>query len=248
MVAASILVVDDDQRLCQLVATYLRRQGWVVMAAKSIASADKLLAQFSFDAMVLDIMMPEEDGLSWAERTQKKPDRPPILFLSARDGVDDRIKGLEFGAEDYLVKPFEPKELALRLQRLIKRQGASDAKDKISAVKSKDNTKPQEPRVTLGQWQYDPHRQEVRWVGEGQKNQAQTLNKTECLILDMLIAQAGVPLSRDRLFDNLDDADNIRTVDMHMTRLRRKIEDDPKNPRIIRTVRGVGYVLVLPAS
>ncbi len=224
-----ILVVDDDDRLRTLLQRYLSENGFVVITASSADEAKTAFGTFSFDLMVLDIMMPGESGLDLARFFRSHADlrarQTPILFLTARAEAEERIEGLEAGADDYLVKPFEPKELLLRLHAILRR----------AMVKNGGG----EPLLRLGQWVYDPSRDELR-NGED----VLRLTDMEAGLMRVLAAELGEVVSRESLAAQTKSEVNDRTIDVQVTRLRRKIEQDPKNPRYLVTVRGEGYMLM----
>ena len=216
-----ILVVDDDNGIRDLLARYLRQQGCAVLTARNTREARAQVAHFSFDVIILDIMMPQETGLSLAQEWQLQKFDTPIIFLTAKGETEDRIQGLESGADDYLVKPFEPKELLLRLQALIRRT-------------QKQST----ALLQFGRWQWDATRQ---LLVDGSESIA--LSVAESNLLSLLISQIGQPVNRHMLADKLGLDGNERTIDVQIARLRQKIEPDVKRPRYIQTIRGEGYVL-----
>ena len=220
-----LLVIDDDDRIRGLIKEYLARAGFRVSAAADAAAARRLLDKLSFDLLVLDVMMPGEDGLSlarWLRSLPGEAGRTPILILTARGLADDRIAGLAVGADDYLAKPFEPMELVLRIEAILRR--ASPRADAVS-------------RIQLGRCAFDPTRGELT-----RDDQPVRLTQGEAQLLRQLAAAAHEPV--DRLALASDGAEGGgRAVDIQVTRLRRKIEDDPKNPRYLQTVRGIGYML-----
>jgi two-component system, OmpR family, phosphate regulon response regulator OmpR len=221
--APHILVVDDDNRIRQLLARYLLSQSLRVTAAADAGEARQKLKVIEFDAIVLDVMMPGEDGLSLTVSLRKTRD-VPILLLTARADSTDRIAGLEAGADDYLTKPFEPRELLLRLANLIKRRGTPDSLlDRES--------------VRFGRFVYDLKREELTDNGVSVR-----LTDRERQLLSLLGRAPSGTVSRDALIDNQGSVGE-RTIDVQMNRLRRKIEDDPANPVYLQTVRGVGYRL-----
>ncbi len=218
-----LLVVDDDERLRSLLQRYLTSSGFRVTAAADASEARALIKSLTFDALVLDVMMPGESGFDLAESLRAHSD-VPILMLTARGEPADRIEGLERGADDYLGKPFEPRELMLRLSALLRR------------TRSADRTPLRQ--VRMGANVFDLERGELRHEGKIVR-----LTGSETQLLKVLAANAGHSFSRSALCSKLDIALE-RSVDVQVTRLRRKIEDDPKLPLYIQTVRGVGYVLV----
>ena len=220
-----LLVIDDDTRLRDLLRRYLSEQGFRVTTAHDAADARAKLRSLTFDMLILDIMMPGESGLSLT-RTLRAASDVPILLLSAMSETDDRIAGLSSGADDYLSKPFEPRELVLRINAVLRRVQAP--------IEEAVNES-----VHFGGFCFDLGREELRRGGVQVR-----LTATETLLLKALARQPGIPLSRDDLVAESPMIDNLRTIDVQMARLRRKIEGDPKYPRYLQTVRGIGYVLV----
>jgi two-component system phosphate regulon response regulator OmpR len=223
-----LLVVDDDERIRQLLAKFLARNGFWVTPARDAAQARRLIEGLEFDLLILDVMMPGEDGLSLT-RALRERFMTPIILLTARGETGDRIAGLEVGADDYLAKPFEPRELLLRINAILRRAAPVEP--------------PQEqPRaLMLGDVRYDSQRAEL-WRGSEQVR----LTSTEIALMRILSASPHAPVSRARLVAELGGADGgaqERAVDVQITRLRRKIESDPKAPRYLQTVRGAGYML-----
>lgn len=216
-----LLVVDDDDRIRELLKEYLTRQKFRVTAAAHAASARRLLGLLDFDLLISDIMMPGEDGLSLA-RTIRETSSVPILILSARGLADDRIEGLRLGADDYLAKPFEPKELLLRIEAILRRTGHKNILPKT---------------ISLGDYEFDLERSELSKNGHLVR-----LTEAELVLLNYLAQRANVPVDRVELARDSVDTSG-RAVDVQVTRLRRKIEFDPKNPRYLQTIRGKGYLL-----
>ena len=227
-----ILVVDDDDRLRALLKQYLSEQGFFVSTAADSTEADALLKHFAIDLMVLDVMMPRETGIEYAQRlraqcvAEGEPLRyPPILLLTARTEAEDRIAGLESGAQDYLGKPFAPRELLLRIENILQRSSAPS------------------PGVATSILQFGPYRFDLR---SGQLSGADgmiylTTSEIECLRI--LAESAGQPVSRERMAELAGDLNNERSVDVQINRLRKKIEAQPAKPIYIQTVRNAGYVL-----
>ena len=215
-----LLVVDDDARLRELLRRYLSDSGFRVTAAADASEARSNLASFAFDLVVLDVMMPGESGLELT-RALRADGRIPVLLLTAMAEPEDRINGLEQGADDYLSKPFEPRELVLRVRNLLQRRPATD-------VASKD--------IRFGGCRFDVVRGELYLGGD-----LVHLTAAEAGLLSMLAQKAGQAVSREELSISL--SGNLRNVDVQMTRLRRKIERDPRFPRYLQTVRGTGYIL-----
>jgi len=220
-----LLVIDDDDRIRSLLKEYLARAGFRVSTARDAAAARKLMEQLSFDLLVLDVMMPGEDGLTFARWLRGRPGdtgRTPILILTARGLADERIEGLSTGADDYLPKPFEPMELVLRIEAILRR-----AAPRTSAG----------GRIQLGRCAFDLGRGELT-----RDDQPVRLTEGEAQLLRRLAGAAHAAVDRLDLARDAADGGG-RAVDIQVTRLRRKIEDDPKNPRYLQTVRGVGYML-----
>ncbi|MES2435903.1 MAG: response regulator [Pseudomonadota bacterium] len=223
-----LLVVDDDERIRGLLQKFLIRNGFLVSTARDAAQARRLLAGLEFDMLVLDVMMPGEDGISLT-RALRATLTVPILLLTAKGETSNRIEGFEAGADDYLIKPFEPKELLLRINAILRRVPA--AKPTTAAPKV----------LHMGPVRYDMDRGEL-WRGQDLIR----LTSTEAALMRIFSAQPGTPMSRDKLVGDMpreDSAGQERAVDVQITRLRRKIEDDPKSPRYLQTVRGEGYML-----
>jgi len=219
-----LLVVDDDERLRALLQRYLSTNGYRVSAAAGAAEARQLLANMEFDLLVLDVMMPGESGLDFAHDLRRSS-QVPILMLTARGDPADRIAGLERGADDYLPKPFEPRELLLRINALLRR---------VQAPAPAAAAQP----LRMGTALFDPEGGRLTKSGKPVK-----LTGAEAALLQLFAAHAGRPFSRADLCKRLGVALE-RSIDVQVTRLRRKIEDDPKLPLYLQTVRGVGYMLV----
>jgi two-component system phosphate regulon response regulator OmpR len=221
--SAHLLVVDDDARLRSLLHRFLTQQGFRVTTAADAAEARALIKSIDFDCLILDVMMPGENGFDLASDLRAQSDLP-ILMLTARGESEDRITGLERGADDYLPKPFEPRELMLRATALVRR--------------TRSKRPPPHREIKMGTCLFDLERAELTRAGKRVK-----LTGSEAQLLKLFAANAGRPFSRSALCARLNIALE-RSVDVQVTRLRRKIEEDPKLPLYIQTVRGVGYVLV----
>jgi len=220
--------VDDDQRIRELLQKYLMRNGFMVSIARDAAQAKRLLKGLAFDLIVLDIMMPEQDGLSLTRELRETIDTP-ILLLTARNEVEDRISGLEAGADDYLPKPFEPKELLLRIHAILRRMP--------DVAPPEDTPK----MLSLGATRYDVQKGEL-WDGDTQIR----LTSTESELMRIFSKNIGQALSRMDLVTQMgreDGNSQDRAIDVQITRLRKKIETNPKEPRYLQTVRGSGYML-----
>jgi two-component system phosphate regulon response regulator OmpR len=219
--AAHILVVDDDQRIRDLLARYLFEHGFRVTTAPDAATARSTMAGLVFDVIILDVMMPGENGLALA-RDLKGTSNIPICMLTARAEPEERIQGLEIGVDDYIAKPFEPRELLLRLQNILKRrQRASGPRDE----------------VTMGDFVFHVGRGELRRGEESIK-----LTERERELLRQFAQRPGMPVARHELAAD-DSTGTERAIDVQINRLRRKIETDPANPVYLQTVRGKGYIL-----
>jgi len=217
-----LLVVDDDARLRDLLRRYLSENGFRVTVAADADEARANLASFAFDLIVLDVMMPGESGLDLT-LSLRRSGRLPVLLLTAMAEPDDRINGLEQGADDFLAKPFEPRELVLRIRNIIERRGVADEPTRT---------------VRFGGFRFDIARGELFRGGE-----IVHLTAAEAGLLSSLAARAGEAVSREDLSQSAQFGGNVRNVDVQMTRLRRKIEPDPRYPRYLQTVRGTGYAL-----
>lgn len=228
-----ILVVDDDTRLRRLLARYLSEHGFRVTTAETAEQARRQLQGLMFDLLVLDVMMPGEDGNDLTAAIRQGQEIPaghrhlPVLLLTARAESSDRITGLEAGADDYLTKPFEPKELLLRIHSILRRVHRIE-------VTAPEAAGP----VRLGRWVFNPEREELTDNGTSVR-----LTQTETRLLKALAQAPGEIVSREELSEQAGLSGNSRTIDVQVTRLRRKIESDPRNPRYLMTVRGEGYVL-----
>ena len=220
-----LLVVDDDDRIRTLLKEFLARNGFRVTAARDAHAARRLLDTLDFDLAVFDVMMPGEDGFSlarWLRGRSGISAATPILMLTARGLPEDRIEGLSLGAYDYLSKPFEPQELLLRIEAILRRANARPTGQE---------------RLKLGRCTFDLDRAEL-FVGD----EPVRLTEAEAQLLKQLAQSPNLAIDRMDLARDTADATG-RAVDVQVTRLRRKIESDPKNPRYLQTVRGVGYML-----
>ena len=224
-----LLIVDDDERIRDLLKKFLMRNGFLVTAARDAAHARRILSGLDFDLIVLDVMMPGEDGMSLT-RAIRETSMTPVLLLTARGETEDRIMGLEAGADDYLPKPFEPKELLLRINAILRRMPEMQEPDTAPKM------------LNLGPIRYDIERGDM-WQGD----EILRLTATETQLMKIFSASPGEPISRTKLVEELGrdrGQAQERAVDVQITRLRRKIEADPKQPRYLQTVRGAGYMLV----
>ncbi|WP_435140037.1 response regulator [Pseudopelagicola sp. nBUS_19] len=227
-VDSHLLIIDDDERIRGLLRKFLMRNGFLVTAARDAAHARRILTGLDFDLIVLDVMMPGEDGMSLT-RAIRETSMTPILLLTARGETDDRIAGLEAGADDYLAKPFEPKELLLRINAILRRMPELDEMEAVPKI------------LHFGPVRYDIDRGEM-WEGENLVR----LTATEAQLMRIFSANPGEPISRTRLVEDLGrdkGQAQERAVDVQITRLRRKLEENPKQPKYLQTVRGAGYML-----
>ena len=219
---AHLLVVDDDARLRDLLRRYLVESGFRVTVAADAQEARARLQSLAFDLLILDVMMPGEDGLALTE-SLRRTSVVPILLLTAMADSEKRIDGLERGADDYLTKPFEPRELVLRIRNILQR--VAQPPERVEELR-------------LGSCRFDLKRGALYRGGEPVR-----LTSAEAALLSALAKKPGEAISREALSQEAQCSGNLRTVDVQMTRLRRKIERDPKFPRYLQTVRGTGYVL-----
>jgi two-component system phosphate regulon response regulator OmpR len=225
---AHLLIVDDDERIRNLLQKFLIRNGFLVSVARDAAHARRILLGLDFDLIVMDVMMPGEDGVSLT-RYLRETRTTPVLLLTAKGETEDRILGLEAGADDYLGKPFEPKELLLRINAILRRAPVVEPAMTLPKV------------MNLGDVRYDVDRGEM-WMGSGRVR----LTATESQLMRIFSSNPSKPLSRTRLVEELGrDGGQAqeRAVDVQITRLRRKIENNPKQPRYLQTIRGAGYML-----
>ena len=217
---AHILVVDDDDGIRNLVKKYLNENNFLVTTANNAEDAEEKLKVIKFDLIVLDIMMPGESGLDFISKNKDKYNTP-IILLTAKGEASERVEGLEVGADDYLPKPFEPKELTLRIKNILNKTKSKNIKRVIEF----DNI-----RIDLNKFIIHKDDKEFK------------INNTEKIILEKMINSPGETFSRNYI-GNLISIDKERSVDVIITRLRKKIELDPKNPKYLQTIRGTGYVL-----
>jgi len=215
-----ILVVDDDDRIRDLVKEYLKENKFIVSSASSAEEAKVKLSYFKFDLLVLDVMMPGQNGFELTKEI-KKNSSMPIILLTAKGEVENRIEGLELGADDYLGKPFEPKELLLRIKNIIKKS----AKININKINK------------IGEAQVDLNKMSIQL-----KRKISKINNVEKKVLVEMLASPGKTYSRAQIGE-ISNINQERSIDVMITRLRQKIEVDPKNPKYLQTIRGAGYVL-----
>ena len=217
---AHILIVDDDDRIRELVKQYLNENDYLVTTANSAENAKEKVNIIKFDIIILDIMMPGQSGLDFTNENKKKINTP-IILLTAKGEPSDRIEGLEIGADDYLAKPFEPKELVLRIKNIL----------------NKTKSKSQKRVVNFSNINIDLNKSLII-----KNNREFKINNTEKIILEKMINSPGETFTREEI-GKLINLDKERSIDVIITRLRKKIEVDPKNPKFLQTIRGTGYVL-----
>ena len=217
---AHILIVDDDDRIRELVKQYLNENDYLVTTANSAKDAKEKVNIIKFDIIILDIMMPGQSGLDFTNENKKKINTP-IILLTAKGEASDRIEGLEIGADDYLAKPFEPKELVLRIKNIL----------------DKTKSKSQKRVVNFSNINIDLNKSLII-----KNNREFKINNTEKIILEKMINSPGETFTREAI-GKLINLDKERSIDVIITRLRKKIEVDPKNPKFLQTIRGTGYVL-----
>ncbi|MAH78799.1 MAG: DNA-binding response regulator [Rickettsiales bacterium TMED254] len=216
-----ILCIDDDDKIRKLISKFLIKNNFLVSSSPNAIEAEKLINFYTFDLIILDIMMPKVDGISFLESFRKKNIRTPVLMLSALSGIEKKIKTYKIGCDDYLVKPFEPIELILRINKLLSPR-----------ITAKINQK-----VIFGDYEFDLNLNELRKEKELIK-----LTDKECLILKFLSKNLNTPISREKIASNLNMNNNTRTVDVFIARLRKKIENQDGSS-FLKTVRGKGYTL-----
>ena len=217
---AHLLVVDDDDGIRSLVKKYLNENNFLISTAENAEDAKKKIELIKFDLIILDIMMPGKSGLEFIQENKKGLDTP-IILLTAKGEPNERIEGLEVGADDYLAKPFEPKELVLRIKNILNKTKKISQKRVIEFDKIK---------IDLNKLIIQKNNKEFK------------INNTEKIILEKMINNPGKTFSRENI-GILINLDKERSIDVIITRLRKKIEDDPKNPKFLQTIRGAGYVL-----
>ena len=223
--SAHILVVDDDNRLRSLLQRFLRDNNFYVTTAANAAEARERIRNYKFDILIVDIMMPDETGLEFLSGLRQESD-VPVIMLTAMGETEDRITGLETGADDYLPKPFEPKELVLRIKNILRRTPKNDNK--------------LQEKLNLGLCWYDMSKKELT----AKTGTIIHITPVEQAMLNVLGQKSGQIFSREKLAEVLGAGQSPRSIDVQITRLRKKIEKDSKNPRYLQTVRGKGYMLL----
>ena len=217
---AHILVVDDDDRIRELLKEYLTEKNYLISTSNNAENAKQKIEMIKFDIIILDIMMPGQSGLDLTHSLREKINTP-IILLTAMGEPNERIEGLEKGADDYLAKPFEPKELVLRIQNILKKT---------------------ENKIQVNEIEFNEININLKKLVITKKNNSHKINNTEKIILEKMINSPGQTFSREQI-GKLIKIDKERSIDVIITRLRKKIEDDPKNPKYLQTIRGAGYVL-----
>jgi len=217
---AHILVVDDDDRIRELLKEYLTEENYLISTSNNAENAKQKIEMIKFDIIILDIMMPGQSGLDLTHSLREKINTP-IILLTAMGEPNERIEGLEKGADDYLAKPFEPKELVLRIQNILKKT---------------------ESKIQVNEIEFNEININLKKLVITKKNNSHKINNTEKIILEKMINSPGQTFSREQI-GKLIKIDKERSIDVIITRLRKKIEDDPKNPKYLQTIRGAGYVL-----
>lgn len=220
-----ILVVDDDTRLRRLLQRFLRENGFLVSTAKDADEARLMLKQYRFSLLIVDVMMPKENGVDFL-RQFRQESSVPVIMLTAMGNVEDRIAGLEQGADDYMSKPFEPKELLLRIASVLKRTPAE---------------KKETQKLDLGLYVFDMQSKEL----VSKQGNVMHITPVEQSLLSILGMKSGQVFSREKLSEILGAGQSPRSIDVQITRLRKKIERDSKNPRYLQTLRGKGYMLLV---
>ena len=217
---AHILVVDDDDRIRELLKEYLTEENYLISTSNNAENARQKIEMIKFDIIILDIMMPGQSGLDLTHSLREKINTP-IILLTAMGEPNERIEGLEKGADDYLAKPFEPKELVLRIKNILKKT---------------------ESKIQVNEIEFNEININLKKLVITKKNNSHKINNTEKIILQKMINSPGQTFSREQI-GKLIKIDKERSIDVIITRLRKKIEDDPKNPKYLQTIRGAGYVL-----
>ena len=222
----NILVIDDDTRLRNLLGKFLEDNNFKISLAEDTSKARDLMSQQNFNLLIVDVMMPNENGVDFTKSIRKQNSAIPVIMLTARGETEDRIKGLEAGADDYLPKPFEPKELLLRINNIFKR------------VENTQNTKNTQSNICkFGAFTFDLDSSRLK-----KGDEFIHITDSEAKILTILCQEKGNSISREKL-SNLCGGIDDRSIDVQITRLRKKIEDNPKQPHYLQTVRNLGYIL-----
>jgi two-component system phosphate regulon response regulator OmpR len=217
-----ILIVDDDNRILKLLKLFLQKNDFLISTTTSCREAIELLDNFIFDLIILDVMMPETTGIQFAKKLKKNGNMAPIVMLTALSEPEDKIKGLEAGANDYITKPFEPRELLLRINNLINFHNLYKKEHEV---------------IRFGTTHFNLRTKELM-----KEKQPVKLSSSELNLLQLFIEAQNSTITREELSDKTGSA-NLRSIDVQIVRLRNKIEDDPKNPKFLKTIRNQGYVL-----
>ncbi len=216
-----ILIIDDDDRIRDLLKKYLIKNGFLVSSVSNAAKARKIMEKYIFDLMIVDYMMPNESGIEFLTSIRKQENNTPAIMLTALGEIENRIEGLTAGADDYLPKPFEPKELVLRINNILKRINKNNGEDIF----------------IFDDFQFNIKKNELY-----KKNKFIKLTDVEIKIFNIFVKNANIILTREELCNLLDNVINERTIDVQITRLRKKIENEPKNPKFLKTIRNKGYL------
>ena len=222
-----ILVVDDDERLRALLSRFLSENGFLVSTATDARHAHEVLKYLAYDLLVMDVMMPGEDGMAFTRRLKSEGFMTPVLLLTALGETEQRISGFESGADDYLPKPFEPRELLLRINAILRRSAAAPKKTMTAPLR-------------FGRWRLDLERGEMVDDTTGER---MPLTSVEHTLMRALASRTGEVIGREELAEMCSMSASERTIDVQVTRLRKKVEEDPRLPKYIQTVRGKGYIL-----
>jgi len=219
--APNILIIDDDNQIRDLLQTFLQKQGWHIANASNAEQAREILKTIKPDLIILDVMMPNESGFEFLEKLRVN-NNTPVLMLTAKMELDDKVQGLLKGADDYLTKPFEPDELLLRIKAILRRINPSINSESIM----------------IGNMEYEMEKGIIKG-----KNKVIKLTEKENALLNILANNLGVILSREELQEKINEDNDERSIDVQITRIRKKIEEDSKTPQFLQTIRGKGYVL-----
>jgi len=218
----NILIIDDDKQIRELLQTFLQKQGWHVVSASNSEQARQILKTIKPDLIILDVMMPKESGFEFLAKLRVNNNNTPVLMLTAKIELDDKVEGLLKGADDYLTKPFEPDELLLRIRAILRRVNPSINSESIM----------------IGNMEYEMEKGIIK-----NENKVIKLTEKENSLLNILANNLGIILSREELQEKINEDNDERSIDVQITRIRKKIEEDSKTPQFLQTIRGKGYVL-----